>query len=138
VIFPNFVLIFSTARCMNLKNYETIFILTPVLNKEQTDEVIQKIRDFLVEKEAKIVHETPIGFKKMAYPIQHKSTGIYHVIEFQANPTVINALETTYKREEKVIRFLTFALDKHAINYNERKRTGNLTPKYEAKQESTV
>lgn len=138
MIFPNFVLTFSNASCMNLRNYETIFILTPVLNKEQTDEVIKKIRDFLVEKGVEIVHEEPIGLKKLAYPIQHKSTGIYHQIEFKAKPEFITALETVYKREERVMRFLTFALDKHAVDYNERKRKGTLTSKYVTKEEVTV
>ncbi len=123
---------------MDLRNYETVFILTPVLNKEQTEEAITKFRDFLLEKKAEIVHIDPIGLKKLAYPIQHKLTGIYHLIEFKATPDVITALETAYKRDERVIRFLTFALDKHAVDYNDRKRKGTLSPKHETKQELIV
>lgn len=120
---------------MNVRNYETLFILTPVLNKEQIQETIAKFRNFFIEKEIEIVHEEAIGLKKLAYPIQHKSTGIYHLIEFKATPDVINALETAYKRDEKVMRFLTFILDKHGMDYNERKRNGTLTPNIETNQE---
>jgi small subunit ribosomal protein S6 len=123
---------------MELRNYETLFILTPVLSKEQIEEATTKFRDFLLEKKAEIVYEEPIGLKKLAYPIEHKSTGIYHLIEFKANPDVISALETAYKRDEKVMRFLTFALDKHAVDYNDRKRKGTLSPKHETKQELIV
>jgi small subunit ribosomal protein S6 len=138
LIFPNFVTTFSNASCMELRNYETLFILTPVLSKEQIEEIITKFRDFLLEKKADIVYEEPIGLKKLAYPIQHKSTGIYHLIEFKATPDVISALETAYKRDERVMRFLTFALDKHAVDYNDRKRKGTLTSKHETKQELIV
>jgi len=123
---------------MNLRNYETLFILTPVLDKDQTQETIAKFSNFFIERKIEIVHEDPIGLKKLAYPIQHKSTGIYHLIEFKAMPDVVHALEIAYKRDEKVMRFLTFMLDKHGIDYNERKRNGTLSPKFETKQEVTV
>jgi small subunit ribosomal protein S6 len=64
------------------------------------------------------------GLKKLAYPINKKSTGFYNLIEFAADPTVIDNLETEYRRDESVMRFLTTVLDKHAITYNERRRGG--------------
>ncbi|ACE05817.1 hypothetical protein Aasi_0399 [Candidatus Amoebophilus asiaticus 5a2] len=111
---------------MKLKNYETVFVLTPVLTSEQTEGTITKFRNFLLEKEVEIVHEEAIGLKKLAYPIQHKNTGIYHLIEFKAKPEVIATLEIAYKRDENIIRFLTFVLDKDGIEYNEQKRNGTL------------
>lgn len=120
---------------MKLRNYETIFVLTPVLTKEQIQDTIVKFRNFLTEKKAEIVHEEAMGLKKLVYPIQHKSTGVYHLIEFRARPDVIGALETEYNRDEKVIRFLTFVLDKHGVEYNEKKRNGAFAPKTETKKE---
>ncbi|OJW70311.1 MAG: 30S ribosomal protein S6 [Candidatus Amoebophilus sp. 36-38] len=111
---------------MKLRNYETIFVLTPVLTSEQIESTIIKFRNLLLEKGAEIVHEEAIGLKKLAYPIQHKNTGIYHLIEFKARPDLINALEVGYKRDETIIRFLTFVLDKHGIEYNQKKRNGTL------------
>jgi small subunit ribosomal protein S6 len=111
---------------MKLKNYETIFVLTPVLTSEQIESTITKFRNFLLEKEVEIVHEEAIGLKKLAYPIQHKNTGIYHLIEFKAKPEVIASLEIAYKRDENIVRFLTFTLDKDGVEYNERKRNGTL------------
>ena len=109
---------------MTLRSYETLFILTPVLSEQQKEETIQKFKDFLQEKQAEIVHEQKIGLRKLAYPIAHKTTGIYHLIEFKAAPDVVNTLATAYRREERIIRFLTMALDKHGIEYNEKKRAG--------------
>ena len=78
--------------------------------------------DILKEKGAKIVHEEHWGLKRLAYPIQKKSTGFYHLIEYTAEGDLINGLEVAYKRDEKILRFLTVKLDKHAIAYNEKKR----------------
>lgn len=120
---------------MKLRNYETVFVLTPVLTSEQIESIIHKFRNFILEKGAQIVHEEAIGLKKLAYPIQHKNTGVYHLIEFKATPDLIHALEIAYKRDENIIRFLTFVLDKHGTEYNEKKRNGTLQSKVEPKKE---
>jgi small subunit ribosomal protein S6 len=105
-----------------MNHYETVFILTPVLSEDQMKETVSKFRDFLVEKGSEIVFEDNWGMKKLAYPIQKKSTGFYHLIEFKAESDLIRDLEVSFKRDERVIRFLTIKLDKHAIAYNEKKR----------------
>ena len=102
--------------------YETVFILTPVLSDEQMKETVAKFRNLLVEKGAEIVNEETWGLKKMAYAIQKKSTGFYCLLEFKAEPEVINTLETQFRREEKVIRFMTVKLDKYAIQYAEKRK----------------
>ena len=123
------------AMSMELKHYETILILTPVLSDEQLDEATHKFRSFLEEKKAQIIHEDKIGLKKLAYPIQHKSTGFYHLFEFKATPDTIHALETEYRRDACVIRFATFALDKHGVAYGEKKRENKSNEEKKLKKE---
>jgi small subunit ribosomal protein S6 len=96
--------------------------MTPVLSEEQMKETVQKFSKFLKNGGAEIVYEDNWGLKKLAYPIQKKSTGFYHLTEFKADGNLIKDLEIAFKRDERVIRFLTVALDKHAIIYNEKKR----------------
>jgi small subunit ribosomal protein S6 len=105
-----------------LNQYETVFILTPVLSDEQMKEAVKKYQDYLKTKGAEIVHEENWGMRKLAYPIQKKSTGFYHLIEHKASGELIAELELTLKRDERVMRFLTVKLDKHAVAYNEKKR----------------
>ena len=102
--------------------YETVFILTPVLSEAQMKEAVQKFKDLLKERNAELVHEEHWGLKKLAYPIQKKSTGFYHLFEYKAEGDIIEPLETEMKRDERMLRFLTVKLDKHAIEYNEKKR----------------
>ncbi|MBE9481788.1 MAG: 30S ribosomal protein S6 [Bacteroidetes bacterium] len=105
-----------------LNQYETVFIMTPVLSDEQMKETVDKFRKILKDKGAEIVFEDNWGLKKLAYPIQKKSTGFYHLFEFRAEGDLINDIEVIFKRDERILRFLTVKLDKHAIAYNEKKR----------------
>ena len=102
--------------------YETVFILTPVLSNEQMNEAVDKFRKILTDNGAMIVHENNWGLRKLAYPIQKKNTGFYYLLEYKGPGEVISKLETEFKRDERIMRFLTVALDKHAIAYNVKKR----------------
>ena len=105
-----------------MNQYETVFILTPVLSDEQMKETAAKFKKVLTDNGAEIISEEAWGLKKMAYAIQKKSTGFYCLVEFKAEPEVIKVLETAYRRDEKVIRFQTVKLDKHAVEYAEKRR----------------
>ncbi|HSW66986.1 MAG TPA: 30S ribosomal protein S6 [Bacteroidales bacterium] len=105
-----------------LKQYETVFIMTPVLSDEQMKEAVSKFQDYLNKKGAEIVHEDHWGLRKLAYPIQKKSTGFYHLIEFKAMPSLVAELELEFKRDERIIRYITVSLDKFAVAYNEKRR----------------
>ena len=105
-----------------IKQYETVFIATPVLSEAQMKEAVEKFRGLIVADGGEIVHEEDWGLRKLAYPIQKKTTGFYHLIEFKAEPAFIAKFETEYRRDERIIRFLTFAMDKHSIAYAERRR----------------
>ena len=108
-----------------MNQYETVFILTPVLSDDQMKETVAKFKKVLTDltdKGAEIVNEETWGLKKMAYAIQKKSTGFYCLVEFKAEPSVIKTLETAFRRDEKVIRFQTVKLEKYAIEYAEKRR----------------
>ncbi len=102
--------------------YETVFIMTPVLSDDQMKETVAKYQKLLRDKGAEIVFENNWGLKKLAYPIQKKSTGFYYLIEFKADGDIIGDVELAFKRDERIIRFLTVKLDKHAVAYNDKKR----------------
>ena len=107
-----------------MKNYETVFILNPVLSDDQMKDTVEKFVKVLKKGKADVINVEQWGLRKLAYPIQHKSTGFYNLIEFSAASELVNTLETEYRRDESVMRFLTTVLDKHAVVYNERRRKG--------------
>ena len=105
-----------------IKQYETVFIATPVLSEAQMKEAVKKYVDYIVAKGGEIVYEEDWGLRQLAYPIQKKTTGFYYLIEFKADTQVVAKLETQYRRDERIMRFLTFAMDKHAVAYAEKRR----------------
>ena len=106
-----------------MNRYETVFILTPVLSDEQMKEAVEKFKDILVKEGGEIINSENWGLKKLAYPIQKKSTGFYQLVEFKADPAVVKKLELNFRRDERVIRFLTFRMDKYAAEYAEKRRS---------------
>ncbi|MBN2347197.1 MAG: 30S ribosomal protein S6 [Bacteroidales bacterium] len=105
-----------------MNQYETVFITTPVLSEAQMKETVEKFRNLITKSDGEIVHEENWGLKKLAYPIQKKSTGFYYLLEFKADSASIAKLETEYRRDERVIRFLTFKMGKYSVEYAEKKR----------------
>jgi len=112
-----------------LNQYETVFIATPVLSEVQMKEAVQKFKKVITDNEGEIVHEENWGLRKLAYPIQKKSTGFYYLIEFRGPGELIEKLEVQYRRDERIIRFLTFKMDKYAVKYAEKKRKQKETAK---------
>ncbi|HET8830244.1 MULTISPECIES: 30S ribosomal protein S6 [Arenibacter] len=106
-----------------MNNYETVFILNPVLSDVQIEETVKKFEDFLINRGAKMVAKENWGLKKLAYPIQHKKSGFYHLFEFTAEGDVVAPYELEFRRDERIMRFLTVKLDKHAVSWAERRRT---------------
>ena len=105
-----------------MNQYETVFILTPVLSDDQMKETVAKFRKLLTDNGAEILNEEAWGLKKMAYAIEKKSTGFYCLVEFKGEPSIVNTLETGYRRDEEVIRYMTVRLDKYAVEYAEKRR----------------
>ena len=105
-----------------MNKYETVFILTPVLSDDQMKETVEKFKKVLTDEGCTIENEENWGLRKLAYSIENKNTGFYTLIEFEGEPTVVAKLETAFRRDEKVIRFLTFRLDKYAAEYAVKRR----------------
>jgi small subunit ribosomal protein S6 len=108
-----------------MNHYETVFIMTPVLSDDQMKEAVKKYQDLLKSNGAEIIHEENWGLKKLAYPIQKKVSGFYYLMEFKAEGEVVDKLETAYRRDERMLRFLTVKLDKFAVAYSEKRRNKN-------------
>jgi small subunit ribosomal protein S6 len=123
-----------------MKNYETVFILNPVLSEDQAKDTVDKFVKVLTKAKAEIVNLENWGLKKLAYPIQKKTTGFYALIEFTAAPETVANLETEFRRDESVMRFLTTVLDKYAVEYNARRKKGefNKGKKTAKKEEAAV
>ncbi|WPP52070.1 30S ribosomal protein S6 [Catalinimonas niigatensis] len=117
-------------------NYETVFILNPVLSEDQMKDTANKFVQILKDNGADVINVEHWGLRKLAYPIHHKTTGFYNLVEFSVEGSAVATLETEFRRDDRIMRFLTVALDKHAVDYNERRRKGEFKRRKETKEES--
>ena len=108
-----------------MRHYETTFIIEPVLSGDEIDKTARSYVDLLEKAGCEIVHVNRLGLRQLAYPINNRSTGIYFSIEF-ASPTgeIIDTLELAFRRDERVMRFLSVKLNKFGVKFNEDKRNG--------------
>lgn len=108
-----------------MRHYETTFVIDPVVQKEDLEKLSNSFIDLLKEAGSEIVHVEKWGLRQLAYPINKRSSGLYYTVEFaNESGNLIDKLELTYRRDERVMRFLTIALDKHGVKYNADKRAG--------------
>ena len=107
-----------------MNNYELMVIFTPVLSEEEYKAAQRKYTTLVTENGGQIVAENPWGLKSLAYPIQKKTTGLYWVTEFIAPSDFNEKLKIQLLRDESVLRHMVTKLDKYAVEYNHKKRSG--------------
>jgi len=105
-----------------MNHYETVFILNPVLSDTQVKETVKKFEDYLTSKGGNVIYKEDWGLKKLAYNIQKKKTGFYHLIEFKIEGEEIGPFELEFRRDDSVMRYLTVKLDKHAAAWADRRK----------------
>ena len=108
-----------------MNQYEVTFIVDPVLSGDEIVATAQTYVDHLQSEGCKIVHLEEMGLRQLAYPLGKRTTGIYFCIEFTSETgVIIDKIELAFRRDERIMRFLTFKLDKYGVKYNEDKRNG--------------
>ncbi len=125
----------TTKEEVVFNNYESVIIFTPVLSEEQLKDVVAKYRNMIKENGGELVHEENWGLTKLAYPIEKKTTGFYVIFEYKAANDFISKFELAFRRDERIMRFLTTALNNHAVIYNQRKRNGEFNQGKKEKQQ---
>lgn len=110
-----------------MRHYEVTFIVDPTLSSDEVNATAQKYADMLIAEGYTIVHSSEIGLRQLAYEINKRHSGMYYCIEFGGeNGNVIDKIELVLRRDEKILRFLTVALDKYGVQYNQDKRDGKV------------
>lgn len=99
-------------------------IFTPVLSEEEYKTEQKKYETFVKDNGGEVLHMNPWGLKSLAYPVAKKTTGLYWVMEYNAPSSFNEKLKIQLLRDESVIRHMFTVLDKYAVEYNVKKRSG--------------
>ena len=117
-----------------LNQYELVVIFTPVLSDDETKNIISQYADIVTDNGGEMIHQEAWGLKQLAYPIDKKTTGIYHLYQFKAPSDIVGKLEIQFKRDDRIMRHLTTRLDKYAIEYAETRRKKRAEAQSEKKE----
>ena len=107
-----------------MQNYELMVIFTPVLSDDDYKAAQKKYASLVGDAGGEVVSDKPWGLKSLAYPINKKTTGLYWVMEYKAPSDFNEKLKIQLLRDDNVMRHMFTALDKYAVEYNDRKRSG--------------
>ena len=107
-----------------MNHYELMVIFTPVLSDDDFKSAQKKYKKFIEDNKGTVIDSNPWGLKSLAYPIKKKTTGIYWVVEFEASAEFNEKLKIQLLRDENVMRHMITKLDKYAVEYNAKKRSG--------------
>ena len=118
-----------------INHYETVIIFSPLLSDDDVKREVSKYTKMVADGGATILEERQWGLRQLAYPIEGKSNGIYYIMEFAGPGTLHQKLEVEFKRDESIMRWLTVALDKYGIEYNDKRRKGLVGKKKEPTDE---
>jgi len=115
---------FLNFKTGKMSNYELMVIFTPVLSEEEFKAAQKKYETLVIDNGGSVTHTKPWGLKSLAYPIAKKTTGLYWVMEYSAPTSFNEKLKIQLLRDESAMRHMFTVLDKYAVEYNDRKRSG--------------
>ncbi len=102
-----------------MNKYETIFILNPDLDEEQTQSSIEKIKGIITQTNGEILKVEDWGKRKLAYLVKKKDKGHYILIHFAGPPALLSELERNFRVMDAVIKFQSVRLDERRASSTE-------------------
>jgi small subunit ribosomal protein S6 len=90
-----------------MRHYETAFLITPKLDDEETEKLIQKMADVVAKKKGKMIKIDKWGKKKLAYPVEKNDEAFYVFFHYEGETDIPSELERRFRQTEQVLRYLT-------------------------------
>ncbi|OZC04670.1 30S ribosomal protein S6 [Rubricoccus marinus] len=115
--------------------YELMYIINPVLNEEQTADIVKRVDAYLKENEATIDNTNVQGSQRLAYPIEKKRNGYYVIVNFSAPGEFIARLDRALRINDDIMRHLLLRYDAKMARHYEAMKTGD-APKMPTRTES--
>ena len=90
-----------------MRRYETMLVLDPEMSKEQIDGFLEKLKQFLGDRGAKVLKVEEWGLNTLAYEIKKKKKGYYLLLYLNGDAALVAEMERNLRLMEEVLRYLT-------------------------------
>lgn len=103
--------------------YELMYIINPVLNEEQTKDIVKRVTAYLSEISADVAQVKEIGSQRLAYPIEKKRNGYYVVVNFHlTDGTVLPRLDRALRINDDIMRHMLLRYDAKMMRHFEQQQ----------------
>ena len=122
-----------------MRQYETAFLITPKLEEEEMEALIEKMAEVVKKKKGKMVNIEKWGKRRLAYPIDKLDEAIYVFFHYEGDPDIPHELQRRFRQTETVIRYLTLKKETQGLPRKKAKSGGKERPKVaESKEKAKV
>lgn len=97
-----------------MRQYETAFLITPKLEEEESEKLIEKMAEVVKKKKGKMVNIERWGKRKLAYPIDKLDEAVYVFFHYEGNPEIPLELQRRFRQTEAIVRYLTLRKETQA------------------------
>jgi small subunit ribosomal protein S6 len=90
----------------NVNDYEILLMLDPEAPEERHNEIIARTRELVEKGGGTWLSHDPWGRRRLAYEIDHKPDGVYHLLQFDAQPATLDEISRVLKITDGVMRHM--------------------------------
>jgi small subunit ribosomal protein S6 len=92
-------------------NFEMVLVADAKLTDEEAQAVFEKFRELIKEGGGEVKLESSWGRRKLAYEIDKKQYGIYHLLYIEGNGELIDNLRRQFGYDDNIIKYFILAVD---------------------------
>lgn len=122
---------------MSKNYYELTYILSPVLDDDKYDELVDKFNDIITNNDGEIDEVDKWGIRKFEFEMDKKSSGYYVNMYFEAPGELIEPLERALRIDDNVMKYLTLKYDAKMKRHRELQKKNAVPSVFDIEEEGT-
>jgi small subunit ribosomal protein S6 len=94
-------------QVIKVREYETIYVLSPTTPKEASDKVASRVTEVMGREGGTLTLVENWGRRQLAYPVAKHRRGVYVYLKYTGGGAVVNELERNFRMLDEVLKFQT-------------------------------
>lgn len=87
-------------------DYEILLLLDPELAEERQGEIVSRLKDQVEKSGGSFDRHDPWGRRRLAYEINKKADGIYHLLQVSCQPETLEEISRVLRIDDGVLRHM--------------------------------
>lgn len=109
-----------------MRTYEALYIINPTLEDDAIQTIVNEVEALVTNQGGAIVRSEIWGRRKLAYIVKKHTDGCFVLLRFTANPEFVQKIETYFKLNESILRFMVVHFDEQTLKLEAEQQRRNL------------